>query len=1191
MTENYTALCPGCFEEKGAVAVCPHCGYDEAVDRGMLALPYRRVLHDEYVVGRVLGKPGGFGVIYLGWDVHLQTRVAIKEFLPRDLAGRQNDATTVAPHSQEDAEVFRHGLEQFVQEARTLARLDHPNIVRVRTFFEANGTAYLVMDYYQGMNLEEYLQQQGGRLAEEQAVSLMMPVLDGLREVHAAGFLHRDIKPQNIYLRQGAAGVQPILLDFGAARVAMGERSRSLSVVLTEGFAPPEQYSRRGEQGPWTDVYACATTLYYLVTGTVPPPAMDRMMADDLEIPEGVSPHLREAMLSALSVNASARPQTVEAFQEMLVQGTPTPPVPPTPVPPPPQPARGAGMELTLTLTAEEARQGGEKPLWNGTRSVPVPFPAGVEPGTELRVPGAGKQGADGGEPGDLVATVELKAAPRPKAKKGGMWIPVGLVLAAAVAWVAWPKNQPPEAAGDDAQTRMDIPVTIQVVANDRDPDGDALRVAEVAAPQNGKADIDGGYVTYTPEAGFAGTDRFIYTATDGRGGTAAATVTVRVSPHVFKGHTGNIWSVDITPDGRYALSASVDSTLKLWDLETGKEIRTFRGHTNAVTGVDLSPDGRSALSTGWDNTLRLWDVESGRQLRSFSEFTGNTSAVQFSPDGRHALSAGKDYGLGLWDVETGKKIRTLGTKVTKGKTGGLFSEFLEKGTLLPSERHTGWVFSVAFSPDGRYALSASADSTLKLWDVETGREIRAFRNHTGDVFSVDFSPDGRYALSASADRTLRLWDVETGEQTRVLRGHTDRVMYAQFSPDGRYILSASSDWRMCLWEAETGRRVRTFQGHQGQANTAKFSPDGRRFLSASMDSTLRLWEVDRLGQEIRILRGHTNRVVHGEFSPDGRYALSASFDSTMRLWEVETGREIRTFAGSDHSWVLDPDFSPDGRYVLSLSVDNTTPRLWEVSTGRQVNTLEKHDDRLRVGYFSPDSRYVMSVVSGDSVLRLWEVETGRRVRTFAGHVGQVNIAKFSPDSRYVISAGADHTLRSWRVETGERIRTFEGHADTIWWMDISPDGRYVMSAGNDRQIYLWEADSGRRVRTFTGHTGIPTYVKFSPDGRYALSVARGGEMSSMYLWEVETGRRIHTFEKHAAGYQDAQFSLDSRYVLLVRGLEETPHLWETRTGRLVRTYQGHDGWVMNVDFSPDSLHFMSAGADETLRLWKLPQR
>ena len=319
MMNAWETLCPGCFAEKGAVAVCPYCGYDESERRTPLVLPHRTVLNGQFIVGKVLGKPGGFGITYLGWDINLATLVAVKEYLPRDYAGRDSDHASVMAHSREDASLFRFGLEQFLQEARTLARFDHPNVVRTRSFFEQNGTAYLVMDYLQGVNLSEYLASKGGRLNEQQAGEIMLPILDGLQEVHAKGFLHRDIKPQNIYVTSTG---RPILLDFGAARQAMGERSRSLSVVLTPGFSPYEQYHRRGEQGPWTDIYALAATYYYLLTGHAPPDAPERVASDELiplrQLAPTVSTGLESAIMQSLSLEAAGRPQDVFIFRDIL---------------------------------------------------------------------------------------------------------------------------------------------------------------------------------------------------------------------------------------------------------------------------------------------------------------------------------------------------------------------------------------------------------------------------------------------------------------------------------------------------------------------------------------------------------------------------------------------------------------------------------------------------------------------------------------------------------------------------------------------------------------------------------------------------------------------------------------------------------------------------------------------------------
>lgn len=318
MSKTWVGLCPGCFQEKGGAALCPHCNYDESARRGPLVLPHRTLLQGQYLIGAVLGKPGGFGITYLALDVRLETLVAVKEYLPRDLAGREAGTISVSAHSQDDGRLFRFGLEQFLAEARTLAKFDHAHVVRVRSVFEENGTAYLVMDYYEGISLAEYLEKKG-RLSEATAVDIIMPILDGLREVHGKGFLHRDIKPQNIYLTTDG---RPILLDFGSARVAMGEHSNTLSVVLTPGYAPFEQYHRKGDQGPWTDIYSCSAVLYQMLTGETPPEAPERAERDSLVPPKtlvpALSPSLNQAVLAGLAVKPSARPQSVQAFQSKL---------------------------------------------------------------------------------------------------------------------------------------------------------------------------------------------------------------------------------------------------------------------------------------------------------------------------------------------------------------------------------------------------------------------------------------------------------------------------------------------------------------------------------------------------------------------------------------------------------------------------------------------------------------------------------------------------------------------------------------------------------------------------------------------------------------------------------------------------------------------------------------------------------
>ena len=289
-------------------------------DHHRLALPQGTRIRD-FEFHRVLGH-GGFGMTYLGWNIALDIPVAIKEYLPADLATRESDMSVV-PQSSQSASDFRWGLERFLDEARTLARFQHPNIVRVHHFFEAHSTAYIAMDYVEGEDLSAYLTRKG-TLSEDELKGILYPLLSALEVIHRADFLHRDIKPGNIVLR--AEDGSPVLLDFGAARQAIGAKSRSVTSIVTPGYAPIEQYSSRGHQGPWTDIYALGGVCYRALTGQVPDDATDRMREDPLiPVSQRCAGRVSGAFLSAidlaLSVDEGDRPQSIGAWRETLETG------------------------------------------------------------------------------------------------------------------------------------------------------------------------------------------------------------------------------------------------------------------------------------------------------------------------------------------------------------------------------------------------------------------------------------------------------------------------------------------------------------------------------------------------------------------------------------------------------------------------------------------------------------------------------------------------------------------------------------------------------------------------------------------------------------------------------------------------------------------------------------------------------
>ncbi len=607
--------------------------------------------------------------------------------------------------------------------------------------------------------------------------------------------------------------------------------------------------------------------------------------------------------------------------------------------------------------------------------------------------------------------------------------------------------------------------------------------------------------------------------------------------PEIFAqlGHTNEIHGALFLPDGRHILTSSYDKTLKLWDLSTGREIRTFSGHGYFIDKMDISPDGKYAISGSWDKTIKLWNIDTGKEIRTLYGHNGTVYAVAFSPDGKHILSGSADTTLKLWDVSTGKEIRTF-------------------------SGHAGFVYCAVFSPDGKYALSGSADKTLKLWEVGTGREIGTYKGHTAPVTCAVFTSLAGQFLSGSTDKTLKLWEISTGKVIKTFAGHTAAIGSIAISPDGKHVLSGSyyPDKTFRLWDIATGKEVRIFRGHRDNVLSLSFSPDGRYIPSGSKDQTVRLWDASS-GKQVRTFTGDAGWVYSAVFSPDGKYAISGSYDKTIKIWDIVNGRIEKILKGHS-SFVNATVFSPDGKYILSGSWDKTL-KLWDAATGREVRTLTGHTSLVFCAAFSPDGRFILSG-GHDNTLKLWDVQTGRELRTFKGHKWAITSVAFSPDGRRALSGSWDQTIKLWEIETGREIRTFSKQPGLVNFVAFSPDGQYALSGGSqNNNLNIWSMGTGSLMRVLSGHTNPLNSAVFSADGRYVLS---GSADNTIKLWNYSSGSVLHTLPGHASFVTSVNLSKDNRYVASASG-DGTTRIWDISSKKELARMIGFmdDEWIV----------------------------
>ncbi len=714
-----------------------------------------------YRLIRLLGQ-GGFAEVYLGEHIHLGTQAAIKVMLTR---------------------LASDDIEKFRNEARTIARLLHPHIVRVLDFNVEEGVPFLVMDYAPNGTLRQR-HPSGEPLAPPLILPYVRQVADALHYAHQQRLVHRDIKPENMLL---GPSNDVLLSDFGIALVTQSSRYESpQDIAGTVAYMAPEQV--QGHPRPASDQYALGVVVYEWLTGSRPfhgsyqEIAVQHAVATPqplrARVPS-IPPAVEEAVLIALAKDPQQRFSTIQAFSNALHQASLanqatliiTPGAPGT-LPPPistPQPM------LTPVL-----------PPWGGT----------------MPSPGVSQNSAPWATVQSPTAQPMLTPQPMPTAQA--------------------PQPSWPAPAVPDSATVMQTPATLHTPAapagappqpQPQPTAGISRRAVLIGAGLVGLAAAGGGVIWWTR---------------NGKGSPFSSSPTTpptAVAPahpitlYIYRGHSDIVSSAVWSPDGTRIASASYDGTVRVWDATTGDHLYVYRGHNGGVETIAWSPNGRYIASGGKDNTAQVWDATTGATLLNYTRHTDHVLGVAWSPDSTRVVSASKDKTALVWSITDG-------------------------ATLQPWGNHTDEVHCVAWSPNGQMIVSGSRDRTAQVWNPVAGNGLFTFTRHSDVVESVAWSPDSQRVVSGSNDQTAQVWNARDGGDVYTYLGHSSYVYSVAWSPNGKQIASASFDQSVRVWDATSGGHSIVYTGHAGPVESVAWAADSKRLVSASDDTTVQVWKL-----------------------------------------------------------------------------------------------------------------------------------------------------------------------------------------------------------------------------------------------------------------------------------------------------------------------------------------------------------
>lgn len=664
---------------------------------------------DKYRIQAILGE-GSFGITYLGLDTRHNRQVAIKEYFPNKLAIRLSDQSL---NPGKELENFQFGLKQFIQEGKILAQLQHPHIVHVWQIFQSHNTAYLVMAYQQGQSLAKVLKNRGTATPAE-IRKIFPPLLSALTAAHQVGLLHLNITPSNIYLSNNNKDNSPIILDFGAARYALGSRYHNLSMMVTPGYAPLELYNNCDNQGAWSDIYALGAVLYHAISGKTPIDALTRFETIKQGKMDPLSPaatltgnkryskHLLEAIDWALKIDEKERPQTVVQWNTFTLSNS----------------------------SKKRARQFLLKKICRSAKRISVAVLAVV-----IIAAGIGL--------GHIFSVKKYLAESHKRLEHIENERKLARELFLALL------KQP----ADSVPFKRSVPLPSQ-------------EIRSLLGHESGIC-VDG-CLAFSPDGRHLASGSWDHTIKLWEVNTGNTLQTLQ-------GHKNLVLSIAFSPNGLLLASGSADNTIKLWEVSTGKMLQTLKEEGNWVGSLAFSPDGQILAAEGANYTIKVWELSTGKVLHRLSGHKNIVNSISFNPYDNIIATGSADSTIKLWEVTTGKLLHTFkghqkdvlsvafspnGRTLASGDAASTIKLWdISNGKELQNfNDHKNWVLSVVFSPDGRRLASGSHDHTIKLWDISEGKILQTLPGHDNDVNAIAFSPNGRILASGSRDKTIKLW-------------------------------------------------------------------------------------------------------------------------------------------------------------------------------------------------------------------------------------------------------------------------------------------------------------------------------------------------------------------------------------------------------------------------------------------------